>query len=87
MLINNKRPVTFMASFIFSLCLNSTRMPRPAFDKSPDITAPKLIDPFIKSIVKAIETAQFGIKPINAVITGSKIFTLPRRICNTACSA
>ena len=53
---------------MFVLCLNNISIPRPAFDKSPDITAPKLIDPFIKSIVNAIDTAQFGINPINAIL-------------------
>ena len=62
-------------------------MPNPAFDKSPDITAPKLIEPLINNMVKAIDTAQFGIKPTKAVIIGSKIFTLPSNKCNTECSA
>ena len=73
-------------SLIFSLCLISIKIPSPAFDNKPDITAPKLIEPLIKSIVKAIDTAQFGINPIKAVITGSRIFTFPNKTCNTACS-
>lgn len=75
----------FKESLIFSLCLNNISIPSPAFDNNPEIAAPKLIDPFIKSIVIAIETAQLGINPTNAVITGSKNFTLPRIICNIEC--
>ena len=71
---------------MFSLCLNNTSIPSPAFDNKPDITAPKLIDPFISNIVNAIDTAQFGINPIIAVITGSRNLTLPRSTCNMACS-
>ena len=85
MLTARSMPVIFNESFMFSLCLKSTRIPKPAFDNNPDITAPKLIDPLIKSIVSAIETAQLGIKPIKAVITGSKTFTCPRIKCSAAC--
>lgn len=82
MLIPKSIPIIFNESLIFSLCLKSTRIPSPALDSKPEITAPKLIDPFINSIVSAIDTAQFGIKPINAVITGSKNLTLPRIKCS-----
>ena len=82
-LIASRIPTIFSVSLIFSLCLQRTSMPSPALDKSPDITAPKLIEPFIKSIVNAIETAQFGINPKNAVITGSKNLTFPNNKCNT----
>ena len=59
-------------------------MPNPAFDKSPDITAPKLIEPLISSIVSAIDTAQLGISPINAVITGSRSLIFPSNVCSIA---
>ena len=60
---------------MFSLSLNNTSIPSPAFDNKPDITDPKLIDPFISNIVNAIDTAQFRINPIIAVITGSRNLT------------
>ena len=87
MLITSKIEIIFIVSLIFSLCLKRISIPNPALDKSPDITAPKLIDPFIKSIVKAIDTAQLGISPIKAVITGSKNLTFPSSTCRIECSA
>ena len=57
---------------MFSLCLKSTKIPSPAFDNNPATAEPKLIDPFIKSIVSAIEVAQFGISPKIDVNTGVK---------------
>ena len=79
-LIPRRIPITFKVSLKFSLCLHNTSIPNPAFDNNPDITAPKLIDPLIKSIVNAIDMAQFGINPTNAVITGSKNLTFPNKI-------
>ena len=67
------------------LCLKRIRHPSPAFDKSPAIAAPKLIEPFIKNIVMAIDVAQFGIKPKNAINVGSKNCTLPSIVCKNAC--
>ena len=75
-------PIIFNVSFKFSLCLQRISIPRPAFDNSPDITAPKLIEPLISSIVRAIEIAQFGIRPIIAVITGSSIFAFQSNRCS-----
>ena len=85
--MQSKIEMIFNVSLQFSLWRQRTRIPKPAFDKSPDITAPKLIEPLINNIVKAIDTAQFGINPTNAVITGSKILTLPSNKCKTECSA
>ena len=64
--------IIFIVSFIFSLCLKSTKIPSPALERSPATAAPKLIVPFIKSIVSAIEVAQFGMSPNIAVNTGVK---------------
>ena len=69
--------IIFIVSLIFSLCLNKISIPSPAFANNPDITAPKLMEPLIKSIVSAIDTAQLGINPMNAVITGSSILIFP----------
>ena len=44
--------------------------PSPAPELNPAITDPKPIAPFKYMIVIATETAQFGISPITAVITG-----------------
>ena len=53
-----------------SLFFNNTNNPNPALDKSPLITAPKEIVPLINIIVRPIDTAQLGIKPTKAAITG-----------------
>lgn len=80
-LMHSSISIICIVSLRFSLCLNNISIPSPAFDNSPDITAPKLIDPLINNIVNAIETAQLGIKPMKAVITGSKNLTLPKIAC------
>ena len=61
--------VSLKLSFFFT----STSKPSPALEHNPAIAAPKLIVPFISIIVIAIDTAQFGIRPIIAVTTGSII--------------
>ena len=71
-LIPNNMDIIFIVSFIFSLCLKSTKIPKPALDNNPATAAPKLIDPFIKSIASAIDVAQFGISPNIEVNTGAK---------------
>lgn len=53
-----------------SLFLSKTSNPKPALESNPLITAPKEIVPFISIIVKPIETAQLGIKPMNEAIIG-----------------
>ena len=77
MLIANNIATIFIESLRFSLCLNNTRIPSPALDSNPAITAPKLKEPLIKSMVRAIETAQFGTSPIIAVNTGARILIPP----------
>ena len=68
-LIKSKIKTIFIVS-LKSLFFNNTNNPNPAFDKSPLITAPKEIAPLINIIVKPIDTAQLGIKPTKAAITG-----------------
>ena len=85
MLIISKIPTIFAVSLRFSLCLKSTRIPNPALDKSPAMAEPKLIEPLIKSIVKAIEVAQLGINPKNDVNTGSKNLNFATIVCSAIC--
>ena len=49
---------------------SNTKKPNPALDIKPAIAAPNDIVPLINIKVIAIDTAQFGISPIIAVITG-----------------
>ena len=79
----SKIPIIFAVSFRFSLCLNNTKIPNPAFDNNPAIAEPKPIDPFIKSIVIAIDVAQLGINPKIDMKTGSKNLNF----ATTECSA
>ena len=67
-------------SLNFGFFLKSTRSPSPAFEHNPAIAAPKVIVPLIKSIVRAIDTAQFGIRPITPVIAGSRILNFKSRL-------
>ena len=68
-LIISKINIIFNVS-LKSLFFKSTINPKPALERSPLITAPKEIVPFISNIVKPIEIAQFGIKPTKEAITG-----------------
>ena len=77
-LIPKRIRIIFIVSLKFSLCLNNTRIPSPALDKSPATAAPKVIEPFINNVAKAIDTAQLGINPTIEVTTGSKNFTVPK---------
>ena len=47
-----------------SLFFNSTSKPNPALESNPLIAVPNVIVPLTSIIVKAIDTAQFGTKPI-----------------------
>lgn len=69
MLITSKIKIVLIVSLILFI-LSKTSNPSPAFDIKPAIAAPNEIVPFISIKVIAIDTAQFGIKPTIAVITG-----------------
>ena len=67
MLINKSIEIIFKLSFK-SLFLSKTINPNPPLDNNPAMATPKDICPLINIMVKAIETAQLGIKPIIADI-------------------
>ena len=58
------KAMILMFSFIFLLALNNTIKPTPAPVERPAITDPKLKLPSMKSWVRIMEAAQFGIRPI-----------------------
>ena len=71
-----RRIKIILAVSLKSLFFNNTNNPSPALDKSPLMTAPKEIVPFMSIIVMPIEIAQFGIRPTIAAIIGC-IILLP----------
>lgn len=69
-LTNNSINMILRVSLSESFFLNNTRIPSPALEHSPAITEPKPSAPLRYISVIAIETAQFGMSPTIAVITG-----------------
>lgn len=82
MLIISNSNIISNESLNFSFFLKSTSSPSPAFEHKPEIAAPNDMVPLIKSIVKAIDTAQFGINPITPVKTGSRILNFISGLLN-----
>ena len=64
---------TVVAVSLIPFFLKSTSSPSPAPESRPETTEAKLKSPFIYSSVIATETAQLGIRPMKAAMTGCQM--------------
>ena len=72
--------ITILNVSLKLLYFKRTSNPKPELDNNPLIAVPNVTVPLMSIIVIAIDTAQFGIKPTRAEITGcSNLDELPAK--------